>query len=105
MNACKEYRMPEPIIAEEQGGISVSFLKDIYTQEYLKLFNLSDRQTRAILYIKEKGEITNTIYQDINKISKAVATTDLSNLVSRKLIQKVGRTGKGTKYTLPANGL
>ncbi len=105
MNACKEYRMPEPIFAEEQGGISVSFLKDIYTEEYLKSFNLSDRQTRAILYIKENGEITNAIYQDINKISKAVATTDLSNLVSRKLIQKVGRTGKGTKYTLPANGL
>jgi ATP-dependent DNA helicase RecG len=105
MNACEEYGLPEPVIAEEQGGISVSFLKDIYTEEYLKSFNLSDRQTRAVLYIKEKGEITKAIYQDINKISKAVATTDLSGLVSRKLIQKVGTTGKGTKYILPVKGL
>ncbi len=105
MNACEEYGLPEPVIAEEQSGISVSFLKDIYTEEYLKSFDLSDRQTRAVLYIKENGEITNAIYQDINKISKAVATTDLSDLVSRKLIQKVGTTGKGTKYTLPAKGL
>jgi ATP-dependent DNA helicase RecG len=105
MNACEEYGLPEPIIAEEQGGVSVSFLKNIYTEEYLKSFNLSDRQTKAILYIKENGEITNAIYQDINKISKAVATTDLSDLVSQKLIQKIGTTGKGTKYTLPAKGL
>ncbi len=105
MSACKEYGLPEPVITEEQGGISVSFLKDVYTEEYLKSFDLSDRQTKAVLYIKENGEITNAIYQDINKISKAVATTDLSDLVSRKLIQKVGTTGKGTKYILPAKGL
>ena len=105
MKGCKEYGLPEPVIAEEQGGISVSFLKDIYTEEYLKSFDLSDRQTRAVLYVKENGEITNAIYQHINKISKAVATTDLSDLVGRKLIEKVGTTGKGTKYTLPAKGL
>jgi ATP-dependent DNA helicase RecG len=105
MNGCKEYGLPEPIIAEEQGGISVTFLKDIYTEEYLKSFNLNERQTRAVLYIKENGEITNAIYQSINKISKAVATTDLSDLVNQKLIQKVGTTGKGTKYRLPSKGL
>jgi len=66
---------------------------------------LNERQTRAVLYIKENGEITNAIYQSINKISKAVATKDLSDLVNQKLIQKVGRTGKGTKYRLPSKGL
>ncbi|MBN8718024.1 MAG: putative DNA binding domain-containing protein [Sediminibacterium magnilacihabitans] len=105
MNGCREYGLPEPIIAEEQGGISVTFLKDIYTEEYLKSFNLNERQKRAVLYIKENGEITNAIYQSINQISKAVATKDLADLVSRKLIQKVGTTGKGTRYILPAKGL
>ncbi|MEJ7678725.1 MAG: ATP-binding protein [Segetibacter sp.] len=105
MNGCKEYGLPEPIIAEEQNGISVTFLKDIYTEEYLKSFNLNERQTRAVLYIKENGEITNAIYQSINEISKAVATKDLSDLVNQKLIQKVGTTGKGTKYRLPLKGL
>lgn len=105
MNGCKEYGLPEPIIAEEQGGISVTFLKDIYTEEYLKSFNLNERQTKAVLFIKENGEITNALYQSINKISKAVATTDLSDLVNQKLIQKIGTTGKGTKYKLPSKGL
>lgn len=105
MNGCREYGLPEPIIAEEQGGISVTFLKDIYTEEYLKSFNLNERQTRAVLYIKENGEITNAIYQSINQISKAVATKDLSDLVNQKLVQKVGTTGKGTKYVLRTKGL
>ncbi|WP_412167833.1 ATP-binding protein, partial [Acinetobacter baumannii] len=48
MNGCREYGLPEPIIAEEQGGISVTFLKDIYTEEYLKSFNLNERQKRAV---------------------------------------------------------
>lgn len=96
INGYKEYGLPELIIAEEEGGISVIFLKDIYTEEYLRSFNLNERQTRqtrAVLYIKENGEMTNAIYQSINEISKAVATKDLSDLVNLKLIQRVGTTG------------
>ena len=50
MKGCKKYGLSEPVIPEEQSGISVSFLKDVYTEEP---FDLSDRQIRAILYIKE----------------------------------------------------
>lgn len=57
MNACKEYDLPESVVAEEQGGISVTFLKNIYSLEYLKSFHLSDRQTKAALYIRENEEI------------------------------------------------
>lgn len=53
MNALKlkEYDLPEPVITEEQGRISVTFLKNVYTLDYLKSFHLSDRQTKAVLYI------------------------------------------------------
>ncbi len=64
MNACKEYDLPEPVVTEEQGGISVTFLKDVYTLDYLKSFHLSDRQTKAVLYIKENEEITNGSISD-----------------------------------------
>jgi ATP-dependent DNA helicase RecG len=30
LEGCREYGIPEPIIAEEQDGISVTLLKDIY---------------------------------------------------------------------------
>ena len=45
------------------------------------------------------------MYQSINKISKAVANKDLSDLVNQKLIQKVVTTGKVTKYRLPSKSL
>jgi len=100
MEGCREYSIPEPIIAEEQDGISVTFQKDLYTIESLQSLQLNSRQINAILFIKEKGSITNASYQAINSISKPVATRDLADLVSRNLIQKVGTTGKGTKYVL-----
>lgn len=104
MEGCRQYGFPEPVIAEEQDGISVTLLKDIYTEEYLKRFQLSERQVKAILYIKENGEITNATYQSINSISKPVATKDLSNLLNCGLVQKIGTTGKGTKYILALKG-
>lgn len=100
MEGCREYSIPEPIIVEEQDGVSVTFQKDIYTIESLQSLHLNSRQINAILFIKEKGVITNASYQAINSISKPVATRDLADLVSRNLIQRVGNTGKGTKYVL-----
>jgi ATP-dependent DNA helicase RecG len=104
MEGCREHGIPEPIIIEEQEGVCVTFQKDVYTEEYLRSFQLNDRQVKAILFIKENGEITNATYQIINSISKPVATRDLADLVSRNLIQKVGTTGKGTKYILFPKG-
>lgn len=66
---------------------------------------MTERQTRAVLYIRENGAITNAILQSINQISKAVATKDLSDLASQKLIQKIEKTGKGNKMQIPVNEL
>jgi ATP-dependent DNA helicase RecG len=41
---------------------------------------LNERQIRAMLYVKEKGRITNAEYQKINKISKRTATNDFMEL-------------------------
>jgi len=100
IEGCREFGFPDPIISEEQDGVSVTLQKDIYTEEHLRALQLNDRQIKAILFIREKGEISNTSYQTLNSISKPVATKDLSDLVSRNLIQKLGTTGKGTKYVL-----
>lgn len=101
LSAFQDVGLPEPVFEESWGGVMVTFLKDIYTEEYLQNLNLSERQTKALLYIKKQGELTNANYQVINEISKPVATRDLADLVNRGLIVKVGSTGKGTKYILP----
>lgn len=104
LEGCREYGMPEPLIVEEQDGVSVSFLKDIYTEEYLKDFSLEDRQVKALLYMKQSGSITNNKYQELFSVSKRTATNDLQLLVEKELIAKIGTTGKGTSYILQQRG-
>lgn len=43
LDGCREYGMPEPLIEEDLGGIRVTFLKNIYTVEYLKTLDLNER--------------------------------------------------------------
>lgn len=105
IDACKEAGLPEPIIDEEQGGIGVTFLKDIYREDFLKMQGLESRHITAILHIKVYGAISNSKYQEINGVSKRTATRDLQELLLKGFIQKKGITGRGTVYgILPRNG-
>lgn len=100
VEGCKEYGIPEPIIEEEQGGISVTFLKDIYTEEYLRTIDINDRQVNAVLYIKEHGKINNSIYQEINNISKPTATRELKDFIEKDIISNIGTKGSSSEYVL-----
>jgi ATP-dependent DNA helicase RecG len=100
IEACLNAGLPEPLIEETQGGIEVVFLKDPYTEEYLRSLNLNERQIKAVLYVKETGQITNSQYQEINVIKKSVAATDLLDLADKQILLRVGSTGRGTKYVL-----
>lgn len=105
LTSFQEAGLPEPIFEESWGGVMVTFLKDIYTEEYLKNLNLNERQIKALLYIKENGKITNSDYQSINATSHRTAARDLQELVDRNFIAKTGTTGKGTHYTLKVNNI
>ena len=98
IDACKEAGLSEPIIAEDQGGVSITFLKDIYTEDYFKKQDLPTRQVNALLYIKEHGSINNAEYQRLENISKRTASRDLQELMNKEFIERKGTTGKGTSY-------
>ncbi len=100
LTAFQEAGLPEPIFEETWGGVMVTFLKDIYTEEHLRTLDINERQIRAILFIKEHGSITNTAYQKLNNLGKTVSTTELIYLSEKQLIEKVGTTGRGTRYVL-----
>jgi len=53
------------------------------------------------MYVKERGKITNKEYQEINEISRQMATIDLSELVERRVLVMVGKAGRGVAYELP----
>jgi len=100
MDSLKSQGLPEPEFKEEMGGFSVRFYKDIYTEEYLRKLGLNERQIKAVMYVKEKGKITNKEYQELCNISKPMATIDLRGLVEKGVFEKAGITGRGTEYIL-----
>jgi ATP-dependent DNA helicase RecG len=100
MDSLKEANLPEPEFKEEFAGFSLYMRKDYYTEERLKEIGLNDRQIKAVMYVKEKGKITNKEYQELNKVSKPTSTRDLDGLVKKSILGKIGITGKGTFYRI-----
>lgn len=100
--ACIKAGLPEPLF-EEYQGFRVIFRKDIYTEEYLRNLGLNERQIKAVMYVKEKGNITNKEYQQLAEVSRITASRELQNVVEKGIFQMLGKVGKGTKYVLKAS--
>jgi len=62
---------------------------------------LNERQVRGVLYVKEKGQITNSEYQKISNLKQTVSSKELQDLVKKKILIKAGTRGKSAKYILP----
>lgn len=63
-------------------------------------FELSKRQRTALAHIHHKEKITNQEYCRMNDCDSRIATWELSELVSKKIILQHG-TGRWTFYTIP----
>ena len=53
-----------------------------------------------MLYVKEKGRITNKEYIEINQISNRTATSDLKELVEDFNVLKMSGAGANTFYEI-----
>jgi ATP-dependent DNA helicase RecG len=100
INNMKSAQLPEPEFKEEMGGFSVRFYKDIYTEESLRKMDLNERQIKAVLYIKERGKITNREYQEINNCSRNTARNDLRDLIRKGILKESGKRGAGAYYEI-----
>ena len=96
---CELAGLPKPIYFYDMSGFFVKFRKDNYNEQYLKSLDLSDRQVKAVLYLKEKGKITNSDYHQINNTSARTAVKDLETLFNNGILRRKGHR-KGTFYEL-----
>ncbi len=101
LNLCSLADIPVPHFEEYQSGFLVEFRKDIYTEEYLRKLGLNERQINAVAYVKEKGKITNKEYQELTNVSRQMATIDLTKMVKKSVLERIGKAGKGIAYQLP----
>ncbi len=105
IETCKQADLPEPEMKEQDGGFIVTLFKDNLTEEQLVKLGLNDRQLKSIAFVKERGKISNTDYQELFGVSKPTATRDLTELVEKyELFERLGQTGAGTVYVLKGKG-
>lgn len=101
---CREKGLPEPEFISDRYEFRTILARDIFTESTLDKLGLSERQRKAVKYVKQNGKITNKEYQKINNISKPTATRDLAKLVKMKILRQYGIVGQGTVYVIKAIG-
>jgi len=97
---CQAAGLPEPEFRADPDGFSVTFRRDALTPDLLQRKGLNERQVRAVLHVKEHGQITSSTYQELTGVSRRTATNDLGELSDRGLLRKIGGRGRGTHYVL-----
>jgi ATP-dependent DNA helicase RecG len=97
---CVAAGIPAPTFSNEGSDFWVIFQKDIYNKEDLSNRGLNERQIDALLFFKEKGEITSSEYAEKYNVSDRTARTDLTELVEKELLNKQGET-KLAVYVFP----
>ena len=100
MEKCAEQGLPEPDFKEENGVMTVFFYKDKWNEENLKNLGLNKRQIKAVLFVKERGKITNKNIQELFKVSRETATRDLIFLLEKDILLSSGSKGAGAYYVL-----
>lgn len=103
VNLCRAQGLPEPEFAHWLGGVRVTFLKDPYTPERLRRLGLNERQSQAVMYVKERGEISNRDYRHLTGVSDETSRQELMALVKQNLLRVEGK-GRATKYVLKRSG-
>ncbi|MDR0715061.1 MAG: transcriptional regulator, partial [Bacteroidales bacterium] len=99
INSCQAAGLPTPDLKEKEGGFIVTLFKDKFSGEELQKLGLNERQIKAVLFVKERGRITNSEYQTINEISDRTSSRELENLYQIGIFKKIGDK-KGAYYEL-----
>jgi ATP-dependent DNA helicase RecG len=108
-----EAGQPAPALRDTGG----SFLITLYGRDLEKALaegkpavldrtalELNERQRRALVFLQERGRITNREYRELGQVGHEIAHRELSELTSQGVIEKRG-AGRGTHYRLVGNGV
>lgn len=97
---CTAAGIPQPKYFYNDSDFCVEFNKNIYNKEHLTNLGFNERQVKAVLYVKEYGFITNSIYQKINGTKQTLSSEELRQLVEKGILKPSGLKGRGAKYVL-----
>jgi ATP-dependent DNA helicase RecG len=96
VQACIDQGLARPEFRSQMGEFMVCFRSPVAPTELVEA-RLNSRQSRALIYAREKGRITRIEYEELFSVSTRQAVTDLNTLVAQGLLLRVGRT-RATHY-------
>lgn len=100
IDSCKAAKLPEPEMAEQDGGFLLTIFKDILNEDYLVKLGLNERQITAVAYVKVNKIINLTAYKVlITDVSGKTLYRDLKDLAAKNILKEVGEK-KGRNYEL-----
>jgi len=103
LEECRDVGLPEHEWREDQGAGWLTFRRGVLTEEHLGSLGLNERQIRAVIWVKEKGRITNAEYQVLFRTSRETAKRELSALAALGLLVRKG-AGRSVSYELGQTG-
>jgi len=100
IEAFRKAGLPTPLFEEAHGGFSVTFIKDLYTDDRLEEMGLTDREIEIVRYLKKKGEAKLSDIKDLfPTLSDKTVYRMLQNMVESGILRARGEK-KGRRYTL-----
>ena len=100
---CREQDLPEPEFVDDSSSFTVTFRKGRGRgpRQQSVAQGLNKRQMKLLRHMQKTGnEISNTGYQALTGASRPTAARDLQALVRHGLLQRIGATGRATRYRL-----
>ena len=97
VQACEDRRMPRPEFITQGRSFIVRFTKAPAEVRIPAEARVSDRQKRALEYVREHGRITTSIYSSITGVGIAQSKRDLGFLVANGMLQPQGK-GRAACY-------
>jgi len=96
--------LPEPDFIQRGGEFTATVWRDWLTPAVLAGYNLNERQSKALNYLKIHGKISNKEYQQLTNAITKTATRDLNDLREKGVIEQIGTKGPGVHYVLARKG-
>jgi ATP-dependent DNA helicase RecG len=97
---CREWGLPDPDFEYAGSSLVVTLRKTKLTEQYLKDADLSKRQVSAFEHMKKGFKMTSIEYAKMFGVTDRTARNDLSVMVEKGLVKKVGTGDRNTAYVL-----
>lgn len=97
---CREAGLPEPEFRQDGGQFVQTLWRDWLTEAVMEQLGFNERQKMAIVFLKMHGRITNADYRQLTGATDRTALRDLAQMLEKRALIKVGRTGRAAHYAL-----